>query len=76
VSKNLFLKKKQKTFDSSAAATLPLGSRIVKPARDIKVFRFFSSEKNALAMPSLDFAKLDRPLRFQLPHRQVVSKPA
>ena len=47
--KNFFFeKKKQKTFSSCPASTLPASSRILEPVQEVKVFWFFSSEKNML----------------------------
>jgi hypothetical protein len=42
-----FEKKKQKTFTSCAAPTLPARSRMMR-RQEVKVFWFFSSEKNIL----------------------------
>jgi len=43
-----FEKKKQKTFASCAGSTLPARSRMMRRQK-VKVFWFFSSEKNILS---------------------------
>jgi hypothetical protein len=45
-----FEKKNQKTFMSCGCRTMPAGSRIAQPAQELKVFWFFSSEKNMLSL--------------------------
>jgi hypothetical protein len=42
--------KNQKTFTSCASSTLPATTRIYQLSKEAKVFWFFSSEKNVLAV--------------------------